>query len=149
MNITDRQPVPSRLTTVNDDIEVIPFVQPLREGATGARHLCQRLFDLFADLFDLSKIRPQHSDADRASHTGGDHLGACLNRHPPDVRKAWNPQLRIHLVQQAVPRYPGPPLGLWLERHGDFGHAGKRGIGGRGCLPHLPEGVFDFGKGHQ
>ena len=99
MNITDRQPVPSRLTAVNDDIEVIPFVQPLREGASRARHSSQYLFDLFADLFDLFQVRPQHPDADRATDTSGDHLGARLNRHPPDIRKAWNLQLCIHLVQ--------------------------------------------------
>jgi len=84
--------------------------------------------------------------AELAAHARREHLGARLDRHPPDVRHAGEADRAIHLPEQPVPRHARAPFLLGLQRHHRLEHAERRGI--RRCLgaPGLAEDVVDLGE---
>ena len=110
---------------------------------------CERVRDLDGGRLDAREVVAEHLDAERAAHAGREHLGARLDRHPPQVRHAGEDQRLVQLGDQPVPGEPLAPALARRERHHGLDHRERRRIGGRLGAPDLAEDALDLREALQ
>ncbi len=101
---------------------------------------------MHSDVLDFAEVGAENFDAENRAETGGEHLGARLDRHPEDIRHAGRFDFLIHLRDELFPGHAGPPLVGWFELHHGFDHRERRGVGRGFGLPGLAEDTLDFGE---
>src|SRR5205807_4897066 len=88
VHVTDFQSVARSGFAVHIEVEEIAADGALRECTPRVGQICQLALDLHRELLNFAKIGSENFHAEHAAKTGGEHLGARLDRHPENVRHA-------------------------------------------------------------
>ena len=146
MQITNEQAIARQCRAVRFDLQVEAAVQPLGEGACGARDLSYRGLDLPRQPVNSAKVRAIDLDADGRANPGRQHVGARLDRHRPGVADARHPHGGVHLGHQRINGEARAPRLRRLEGDDRLEHLGGRRVGRGGGPSGLAKHHRHFGK---
>jgi hypothetical protein len=150
LHVADREAVAGDSVAVRRDLQVVPALQPLGEGARRAGHLADGLLDLGGQGRERDEVRAEHLDADGGADARGQHVDARADGLRPGVGDAGQAQRLVHLRAELVQRHPCRPFLLRLEIDHGLGHLGggcvRRRRGAAGLAEdgrHLREALDD------